>query len=179
MEMLNLNPIIHAILEDYGLPLDGTHGVSHWARVLENGLRLSQETQANIEVVQLFAVLHDSRRINENIDDGHGKRGAELANKLRGKYFTLSDQDFDLLYIACADHTEGKTDGDITVQTCWDADRLDLGRVRMMPEPTKLCTTAAKDPTILKWADGRACFEIVPELIQVDWGIDTRGWRNG
>jgi uncharacterized protein len=125
--MLDLKPIIHAILEDYALPWHGIHGVSHWARVLENGLRLAQENRANIEVVQLFAIFHDARRVNENVDDGHGKRGAELAVKLRGM-FSLSDQDFDLLYIACADHTEGKIDGDITIQTCWDADRLDLGR---------------------------------------------------
>jgi uncharacterized protein len=173
--MHNLKPIIHAILEDYALPWNGLHGISHWARVLENGIRLAQETQANIEVVQLFAIFHDARRVNENVDDGHGKRGAELAKMLRGM-FTLSDHDFDLLYVACADHTEGKTDGDITIQTCWDADRLDLGRVGMMPEPNKLCTDVAKNPTILKWADGRACFCIVPELIKLDWGIDTVDW---
>jgi len=47
-----------------------------------------------------------------------------------------------------------------------------------MPEQTKLCTDAAKDRKILKWADGRACFEIVPELVKEEWGIDTRGLRN-
>ena len=170
--MFNLKPIIDTVLEEYPLPWHGTHGVGHWARVLENGLRLARETNAKIEVVQLFAIFHDARRINENVDEGHGKRGANLAKSLRGKCFTLSDRDFELLYIACADHTEGKTDSDITVQTCWDADRLDLGRVRIMPEQTKLCTMAAKDQKILKWADGRACFEIVPELVKIEWGID-------
>ena len=132
--MLNLKPIVHAILKEYALPWHGTHGVSHWARVLENGLRLAEETQANIEVVQLFAVFHDSRRVNEGVDDGHGKRGAELALALR-EWFTLSDNEFDLLYAACVGHTDGGTDADITIQTCWDADRLDLGRVRICPEP--------------------------------------------
>ena len=61
-EMLNLKPLIHQILEDYALPWHGTHGVGHWARVLENGLRLAKTTRANLEVVQLFAVFHDSRR---------------------------------------------------------------------------------------------------------------------
>jgi uncharacterized protein len=173
-QMLDLKPIIETILEDYALPLDGHHGVSHWARVLENGLRLADETKANIEVVQLFAIFHDSRRINEGFDDGHGKRGADLAAELRDKYFSLSDQEFNLLYAACADHTEGKTDGDITVQTCWDADRLDLGRVRVQPHPQKLCTAAAKNHSILKWADGRACFQIVPELVKIEWGINIK-----
>ncbi|QDU80487.1 hypothetical protein Pla110_22170 [Polystyrenella longa] len=36
---MNLKPILQAILEDYALPLNGDHGVTHWARVLENGRR--------------------------------------------------------------------------------------------------------------------------------------------
>lgn len=168
--MLNLKPIVHAILEEYALPREGTHGVAHWARVLENGLRLAEETQANIEVVQLFAVFHDSRRVNEIIDDRHGQRGADLAASFWNRWFTLSDHEFDLLYAACAGHTDGETDADITIQTCWDADRLDLGRVRICPDPRKLCTLAAKRPEVLKWADGRACFQVVPELVVEDWG---------
>ncbi|HUT11054.1 MAG TPA: hypothetical protein VMY42_11200 [Thermoguttaceae bacterium] len=174
--MLNLKPLVHAILEDYALPRDGTHGVSHWARVLENGLRLAQETGAKIEVVQLFAVFHDARRVNEGTDDGHGERGAELAVAFRGDWFNLPAHDFDLLYKACAGHTDGGTDGDITIQTCWDADRLDLGRVGIVPAPKKLCTPTAKTWEMIRWADGRACFEVVPELVEKEWGIDTEGW---
>jgi uncharacterized protein len=58
---MNLKAVLNSILEDYALPLGGDHGVAHWARVLENGLRLAEETGANVEVVQLFALLHDSR----------------------------------------------------------------------------------------------------------------------
>ncbi len=171
-EMLNLKPLIHQILEDYALPWHGTHGVGHWARVLENGLRLAKTTGAKVEVVQLFAVFHDSRRINENRDFGHGQRGADLAAELRGNLFDLSDDDFELLRFACAHHTDGLTEGDITVQTCWDADRLDLGRVGMVPAPKKLFTPAAKTWEIIRWADGRAAFEVVPELVKREWGID-------
>jgi uncharacterized protein len=170
--MLNLKPIVHRILEDYALPRHGIHGVGHWARVLENGLRLAEITEANIEVVQLFAVFHDSRRVNDGFDDGHGQRGAKLAALLRGKLFHLPEDDFDLLYAACVTHTDGQTDGDTTIQTCWDADRLDLGRVGTTPHPRRLCTAAAKMPDILKWADGRGTFEIVPEIVAREWGID-------
>ncbi|MGO8750209.1 MAG: hypothetical protein ACLQNE_30045 [Thermoguttaceae bacterium] len=169
---MNLKPLVHQILEDYALPCHGTHGVSHWARVLENGLRLAKTTGANVEIVELFAVFHDSRRINEVVDFGHGQRGAELAAELRGDLFDLSDADFELLYEACAHHTDGLTDADVTVQTCWDADRLDLGRVGMMPDPKKLCTDAAKAVKMLQWADGRAAFEVVPELVKEEGGID-------
>lgn len=169
---MNLKPLVHRILEDYELPWRGTHGVGHWARVLENGMRLADATGAKVEIVQLFALFHDSRRINEGEDDGHGERGADLADELRGDLFNLSDADFELLYEACAAHTDGLVEGDITVQVCWDADRLDLGRVGMIPAPKKLCSPAAKTWEIIKWADGRAAFELVPELVKAEWEID-------
>ncbi len=61
--------------------------------------------------------------------------------------------------------------------TCWDADRLDLGRVGIMPEPSRLCTAAAKRSDLLKWADGRACFGVVPKLVMDDWRIDVNSCR--
>ena len=172
--MIDLKPLVHRILEDYALPPHGTHGVGHWARVLENGLRLAEATGANVEVVQLFAIFHDSRRVNEGYDDGHGERGADLAADLR-HLFTLSDADFDLLYEACAAHTDGLTEADVTIQVCWDSDRLDLGRVGIIPAPMKLCTAAAKTWEMIQWADGRAAFEVVPELVKGEWGIELRG----
>jgi uncharacterized protein len=50
----------------------------------------------------------------------------------------------ELLALACTLHSDGHTDGDITVQTCWDADRLDLGRVGIRPSARYLCTEAAR-----------------------------------
>jgi len=172
--MIDLKPLVHRILEDYPLPWLGTHGVGHWARVLENGLRLAEATGAKVEVVKWFAIFHDSRRINEGVDDGHGCRGADLAAALRGDFFNLSDDDFALLYEACVAHTDGLIEADITIQTCWDADRLDLGRVGITPERTKLCTRAAKRQEMIQWADGRAAFEVVPEIVEAEWGIDFR-----
>jgi hypothetical protein len=43
---MDLKPILQSILEVYLLPLNGHHGVAHWARVLENGLRLADETRS-------------------------------------------------------------------------------------------------------------------------------------
>jgi len=176
MATMNLKLIVHTVLEDYALPWHGTHGVSHWARVLENGLRLAEVTGASIDVVQLFAVFHDCCRVNEGTDFGHGKRAAEYAAQLQGAVFDLPDDDFRLLYDACAGHTDGVTTGDNTIQTCWDADRLDLGRVGVCPEAARLCTEAAKEPETIKWADGRACFRVIPEIVEAEWGIDTAGW---
>ena len=169
---INLKPILLAVLEDYLLPLSGCHGVTHWARVLENGLRLAEETGASVEVVSLFAVLHDSRRINEGHDPEHGLRAAKFATTLRGGLFQLEDNEFRLLYRACEGHTDELTHPDVTIQTCWDSDRLDLGRVGITPHPSRLCTDVAKRPDVIKWADSRATFHVVPKFVTDEWRIE-------
>ncbi len=88
--------------------------------------------------------------------------------------FDLPDDAFHLLHRACAGHTHERTHPDVTVQTCWDADRLDLGRVGITPHPSLLCTDVAKRPETIQWADGRATFRLVPEFVKDEWGIDLR-----
>ena len=53
-------------------------------------------------------------------------------------------------------HTFGGREAHLTVQTCWDADRLDLGRVGNRPDPKRLCTDAARDPALLREAYARS-----------------------
>jgi uncharacterized protein len=176
---LNLPLVVHTVLEDYTLPWNGFHGVAHWARVLENGLRLAEQTGAVVEVVQLFAVLHDCRRLNEHHDPDHGPRAAELARSLRGEVFDLAKGHFRLLHRACAGHTHERTHPDVTIQTCWDADRLDLGRVGMMPDPRYLSTEMARRPETIWWADERATMGFVPEFVKRQWRIDLEGASMG
>ncbi|MDH3732965.1 MAG: hypothetical protein OEU54_05500 [Gemmatimonadota bacterium] len=149
--------LVRAVLAEYVLPWNGIHGLRHWGRVLENGQRLAERTGADGDVVELFALFHDSRRVNEGSDPGHGLRGGDFARTLweRG-LFDLSEEQFDLLHHACELHTAGQVDGDVTVQTCWDADRLDLARVWIIPDPRFLCTEAAKDEGVLSWAIERS-----------------------
>ena len=141
---------------EFALPHDSIHGWAHWARVLENGLRLAGVTGAHVEVVELFSLLHDCKRLSDHTDLGHGRRAKEFARTLRGLCIALSDEHFELLAFACEYHTDGLVEANVTVQTCWDADRLDLGRVGIRPEPARLCTAAAKDPRVLKWAIRRS-----------------------
>lgn len=163
--------LIRSILGRYALPWEAVHGVPHWARVLENGRRLSQAPGARRDIVELFAVFHDSQRINEGVDDGHGRRGSELAKKLRGVIYELDDEAFGLLIKACDLHTEGYLDGDVTLLTCWDADRLDLGGGGITPLAEKLCTEGAKDPGLLKWAVKRGEALLVPALVSEEWDV--------
>ena len=166
-----MKELVHAILDQYALPWYGTHGVSHWARVLENGRRLVAETGAVLEVVELFALFHDARRSNEGFDPGHGQRGAEYAATLRNGLFRLPQAWFDLLFTACVAHTNGSVEGDITVRTCWDADRLDLGRVGFVIDPQRLGTQAARDPQVITWASQRARARVVPDLVRSEWAL--------
>jgi uncharacterized protein len=136
----------------YALNWNGIHGFSHWMRVRANGLRLARETGADVEVVALFGLFHDVMRQNDGHDPGHGARAAEMVQTLRDRYLSLDDEAFAHLTYACKHHTDGLTEAHVTVQTCWDADRLDLGRVDIIPDPKLLCTEVAKRSDIRAWA---------------------------
>jgi uncharacterized protein len=164
--------LLGVILREYRLPRGGTHGVPHWARVTENGLRVAALTGADPQVIELFAVFHDSRRKNEGYDPGHGQRGAALARRLRGDAFELDDGRFALLTRACDGHTGGSSDPEATVLTCWDADRLDLGRVGIRPDPRLLCTAAARSREMISWAQMRSTGRHIPEQLVESWGLD-------
>jgi uncharacterized protein len=165
----DLPAILRVILDGYQLPVDGDHGLLHWARVLENGLRIAEENGADCEVVTLFALFHDSRRESECWDKGHGHRGADFAASLRGSLIHLDDHRFELLYEACRLHTDGLTEGDRSLLACWDADRLDLGRVGVTPDPIRLGTQAARG--LLPWAHARATSRHEPKAVLESWQL--------
>jgi uncharacterized protein len=73
--------------------------------------------------------------VDDGWDDGHGARGAKYAAHLRGVVYDLNDEELDLLHYACVWHTNGMVHENSTIATCWDADRLDLGRCGIMPDP--------------------------------------------
>ena len=148
--------VIEAVRGQYLLDWDGIHGLAHWERVRENGLRLAGRTGARTDVVELFAYFHDACRRNDSRDPEHGPRGADLARTLVGSVFDLDPGGLALLIEACAGHTRGGTIAEVTVATCWDADRLDLARVGRTPRPDRLCTEAARDPEVIAWACARS-----------------------
>lgn len=96
----------------------------------------------------------------------------ESRQELRATHLDLGDTDFELLIEACTRHTEGGTNGDVTIRACWDADRLDLERIGIRTDPRRLCTTAARDPKLLGWASRQAADRFVPRAVLEEWGID-------
>lgn len=120
------------------------HGLDHWNQVEYNGLLLAKRTHADVTIIRLFALLHDSCRENDKYDPEHGPRGAELAKALRGQFFDLDDERFGWLYHACQNHTRETASGIVAIDTCYDADRLDLGRVGLPLDASKMATEYGK-----------------------------------
>ena len=122
-----------------------------------NGLLIAKDNGADRSVIEYFSFLHDSRRFDEDSDPDHGKRAAELAISLRDSYVDLSDTALSLLATACEGHTHEGHHDDVTIQTCWDADRLDLGRVGIMPDPDRMGTDKGKRLAFAGGAIERVC----------------------
>lgn len=154
--------LVGFLRERFKLDWRGIHGAPHWARVRHAGLLLAEKTKADATVVELFAVTHDLCREHDGGDRKHGHRSAELIVEIFDLRLGIAREQAELLAFACRHHSDGLTDGDVTVQTCWDADRLDLGRVGIRPQSSRLCTPAARDPALIDWA----------------WNRSVRAWRS-
>jgi uncharacterized protein len=150
---LQLEQLIGEVL---GLALtrdSSLHGPAHWRRVARFGERLvAWVPGADQLVVLLFAVLHDSMRLNDGYDPGHGPRAAALARELNGGPFDLGRDRIETLAQACHRHADGEVSGEPTLGVCWDADRLDLWRVGIAPDPSLLSTAVARRPTVIECA---------------------------
>lgn len=173
MYSLCMNKILHSspwpknflklALDGFALPQSQEHGVAHWARVRAHGVRMAKHYDLDPRVPSLFGLFHDCKRLNEYYDPEHGPRAASFVNDLAkaGQFNNiLSNIDVDHLIMACEGHSEGLMTGPLIVQICWDADRLDLGRVGIRPDPRRLCTEAAKNEILrakaYQWSRGIA-----------------------
>jgi uncharacterized protein len=149
MSSLITQRLIEFARSEFRLDWNGIHGAPHWSRVRHNGLLLAEHTGANTRVVEYFAFIHDLGRENDDYDPEHGSRAAMIAEDIAGNLIDVSAQELQLLMDACCGHSDGHIVADVTVMTCWDADRLDLGRVGIRPDPTRLCNEAARQPELL------------------------------
>lgn len=122
-----------------------SHGLPHWDNVYRNGQFL-QDDGVNDRVVQRFAYLQDFCKQDDVNDREHGTRVAEWMVSIRDSLLnSLSDEEFLLLQDACRLHTSTENTGNPTIDTCFDADRLDLGRVGITPLPSKMATKKGQE----------------------------------
>jgi len=139
-------------VHDYALSIfrcgpTSIHGPLHWERVANFGLQIASSCRADLTVVRLFALLHDSCRTSDGADPEHGPRAADMLDRIVPSVFALDRQRLDLLMHAIRDHTSGRTSPDPTIGTCWDADRLDIGRAGITPSADYMSTAAGKKMT--------------------------------
>lgn len=150
--------LLDRVMHGYRLDLAGIHGPGHWRRVRANGLALAARTAgADPAVIELFALLHDSRRLDDDEDPGHGDRAAALVHDLgAAALLALDPVRVALLADACARHALGEVSDDPTIGCCWDADRLDLSRLLIRPRDRFLSTAAARDASVqhAAWTNG-------------------------
>lgn len=120
--------------------LDGVHGMPHWRRVERNG-ELLATPECDLTVIRCFAYLHDSCRCDNQSDLEHGPRAALFIDTLRNNYLKgLNDQQIALLKEAVEKHTSHHHCSSPTINACFDADRLDLIRVGIRPDPKKMAS---------------------------------------
>lgn len=137
--------LLDFLRSQFQLNWEGIHGVSHWQRVYATGRELATLTGVTGRVAEYFALFHDVCRLNDGIDTNHGTRAAAFVTQHRGEWIDLSDTEFIKLHYAITHHSDKKMHKDLIIQVCWDADRLDLGRVGIQPDPRFLGTEAARN----------------------------------
>ena len=133
-----------ALIRYHGDELD-VNGPSHWLRVWHNAQLLMPHTKANATVVELFCYLHDCCRIHDGHEPSHGLAATKFIEQHKEEFSFLSPKEFLLLLKACTEHTFLQCSNNPTIATCWDANRLDIGRHGICPKPQFLITQAAKD----------------------------------
>ena len=149
--------LVAEIRRGFALDWAGHHGANHWGRVRRHALNIARARGADVLVVELFAFLHDSQREDEWRDPKHGDRGAEFARALQGRFYDLSAKALSQLTHAIRHHSGGEVSTDATIQSCWDADRLDLGRVGITPSAEFLSSVgASRIEVAYRWSIGRA-----------------------
>lgn len=126
--------------------IDSIHGYDHWRGVERRGHYIAERNGADKKVVSAFAFTHDIGRTSDSKEPGHGQCGADIIREFFvAEVFDLNARQYEQLLQAVTEHDiETAQSSDITVQTCWDADRLDLPRLYVFPDKNRLCTEVGK-----------------------------------
>lgn len=154
------------------------HGPAHWARVSQHALAVSRSLGIDPLVPYIFGLVHDSQRQDDGLDPEHGPRATAFVRERRDDLFGfLADAEIDALAEACDRHSDGETDGEPWVRVCFDADRLDLARVSIRPDPDYLCTEYARRPEVI--AAAMAMSGCADDTFDKDFEPESELFRDG
>lgn len=136
------------------------HGPRHWRDVARVGLEIVKFTGISDELanyVFAFAAIHDTQRHNEFHDPEHGERAAVVMRRLTPPNSCFAGILEDRLDFALRHHDKGEIETeDELIGTCWDSDRLTIGRVGITPSVEYMSTEAVREnfDMFVKIADG-------------------------
>jgi len=124
------------------------HGEAHWRAVAWTYLDLVPLVPgADAEVGLLFGLCHDAMREHDGHDPDHGPRAAAMVRTLAAEGLLALESDrLRTLARAIENHTGGPPTSHPTIGLCQDADRLNLWRCSVRPDPRFLSTVAAREP---------------------------------
>lgn len=126
------------------------HGDAHWRCVAALGMELAREAGLDPMPMAIFGALHDRFRWNEHDDPQHGPRAAEAAR--HAGILTALGPLGNAMAQALVHHDQGMTSADPFIERCWDADRLTLMRVGIMPS-LEFMSSIASDSDLDAWID--------------------------
>lgn len=124
------------------------HGRIHWQQVSRIGINIARyHPEVDPWVVLAFGAIHDCRRFDEDADPEHGVRAAQQVTELMKGFDSVLDglslEAGMKLYTACSTHTDARRSLDLTIGACYDADRITLPRVGIIPDLRFLSTEAS------------------------------------
>lgn len=137
------------------------HGVAHWTRVHRYGLLLAESLQLSDDekmAVALFAWTHDLARTDDGGGNQHAIDGAKYVEVITQKIFdNFPDHILDIVRSAIRYHSDGMCAEEALHEfpmekystfsrdeilnilgCCWDADRLDLLRLGIIPKASHM-----------------------------------------
>lgn len=156
----DLDELLEAVYSSATKLGSAIHGPEHWHSVAVAALHLLAAGEpADRPLVFVFALLHDARRLDDGADPEHGPRAAELLHRLRERgLLDMPDLRAAHLDEALRAHTRGEVSENPTIALCWDADRLDIGRVGYALDPAFFSTATGRNLAAgaepLRWAQG-------------------------
>lgn len=155
------------ILKEYPLDLKKSfEGINHIARVIENGILLSEINKTNLNVIIVFAFFHSIKRINNEEDVGFGERSANFLKYYENE-INLNNFEFESAYAACRDQELNIKPDNVIIADCWDTIELDSMRRGIYPSSEKLNSYTAKNTGTITWAMKRGLNDYKPEWVDI------------